>query len=55
MLKFEYDIHYLVMMHYESEICKRSSEAEGGESCIVEKLSLVFVSHVYSNTFVASQ
>ena len=28
-------------MHYEAEIYKPSSEAEGGESCIVENLRMV--------------
>ena len=28
-------------MHYDAEIDKRSSEAGGGESCIVENLCMV--------------
>ena len=31
-----------------------SSEAGGGESCIVENLCIVFVGHVPSNAFVTS-
>ena len=41
MLKSNYDMSYLVLIHYEAEICKRSSEAGGGESCIVENLCMV--------------
>ena len=41
MLKSDYDINYLVLIHYEAEICKQSSEAGGGESCIVENLCMV--------------
>ena len=36
MLKSDYNMNYLVLVHYEAEIYKRSSEAGGGESCIVE-------------------
>ena len=41
MLKSDYDMKYLVLIHYEAEICKWSSEAGGGESCIVENLCIV--------------
>ena len=41
MLKSDYDMIYLVLIHYEAEICKRSCEAGGGESCIVENLCMV--------------
>ena len=41
MLKSDYDMIYLVLIHYEAEICKRSSEAGGDESCIVENLCMV--------------
>ena len=34
-------MNYLVLIHYEAEIYKRSSEARGGESCIVENLCMV--------------
>ena len=37
----DYDMSYLVLIHNEAEIFKRSSEAGGGESCIVEKLCMV--------------
>ena len=43
MLKSDYDMIYLVLIHYEAEICKRSSEAGGGESCIVENLCMVLL------------
>ena len=36
-----YDMNYLVLIHYEAEICKRSSKTGGGESCIVEHLCIV--------------
>ena len=32
MLKSDYDMIYLVLIHYVAEICKRSSEVGGGES-----------------------
>ena len=41
MLKSDYDMNYLVSIHYEAEICKRNSEAGWGESCIVENLCMV--------------
>ena len=41
MLKCDYDMNYLVLIHYGAEICKRSSEAGGGELCIVENLCMV--------------
>ena len=41
MLKSDYNMNYLVLMHYEAEIYNRSSEAGGGESCIVENLCMV--------------
>ena len=41
MLKSEYNMNYLVLIHYEAEIYRRSSEAGGGESCIVENLCMV--------------
>ena len=41
MLKFDYNMNYLVLIHYEAEIYKRISEAGGGESCIVENLCMV--------------
>ena len=34
-------MNYLVLIHYEAEIYRRSSEAGGGESCIVENLCMV--------------
>ena len=37
----DYDMNYLVLIRYEAEICKRSSEAGGGESSIVENLCMV--------------
>ena len=37
----DYDMNYLVLTHYEAEICKRTSEAGDGESCIVENLCMV--------------
>ena len=40
-VKSYYDMNYLVLIHYTAKICKRSSEAGGGESCIVENLSMV--------------
>ena len=39
---------------YKAEICKRISEAGDDESCLVENLCMVFMSHVYGNAFVAS-
>ena len=41
MLKSDYNMNYLVLIHYEAEIYKRISEAGGGESCIVENLCMV--------------
>ena len=41
MLKSDYDMSYFGLIHYEAEIWKRSSEAGGGESCIVENLCMV--------------
>ena len=41
MLKSDYDMNYLVLIHYEAEICKLNAEAGGGESCIVENLCMV--------------
>ena len=41
MLKSDYNMNHLVLIHYEAEICKQSSEAVGGESCIVENLCMV--------------
>ena len=41
MLKSEYNMNYLVLIHYEAEIYKRSSEAGGSKSCIVENLCMV--------------
>ena len=41
MLKSNYDMNKVVLIHYEAEICKRSSEAGGGESCIVKNLCMV--------------
>ena len=35
------NMNYLVLIHYEAEIYRRSSEAGGGESCIVENLCMV--------------
>ena len=40
-LKSDYDMNYLVWIHYEAEICQRSSEAGRGESCIVKNLCMV--------------
>ena len=37
----DYDMIYLILIRYEAEICKWSSEAGGGESCIVENLCMV--------------
>ena len=48
MLKSDYDMNSLVFIHYEAEICKRSSDAGGGESCIVENISVI-VSYIYEN------
>ena len=42
MLKSDYNMKYLVLIHYEAEIYRRSSEAGGGETCIVENLCMVF-------------
>ena len=41
MLKSDYNMNYLVLIYYEAEIYRRSSEAGGGESCIVENLCMV--------------
>ena len=41
MLKSDYNMNYLFLIHYEAEIYRRSSEAGGGESCIVENLCMV--------------
>ena len=41
MLRSDYNMNYLVLIHYEAEIFKRSSEAGGGESSIVENLCMV--------------
>ena len=41
MLKSDYNMNYLVLIHYEAEIYKRSAEVGGGESCIVENLCMV--------------
>ena len=41
MLKSVYNMNYLVLIHYEAEMYKQSSEAGGGESCIVENLCMV--------------
>ena len=41
MLKSDYDMTYLILIHYEAEICEQSSEAGGGEPCIVENLCMV--------------
>ena len=41
MLKSDYNINHLVLIHYEAEIYKRSSEAGGGESCIVDSNAFV--------------
>ena len=43
MLKSDYNMNYLVLIHYEAEIHKRSSEAGAGESCIVENLCMVLL------------
>ena len=40
MRKSYYDINYLLLIYYEVKICKRSSEAWGGESCIVENYNM---------------
>ena len=40
-LKSDYDMNCLVLIHYKAEICKRSSEAGGCESCIEENLCMV--------------
>ena len=40
MLISDHDMNHLVFIHYESEIYKRSSEAGGGESYIIENLSM---------------
>ena len=40
-LKSDYDMNYLVLIHFEAKICKRSSEAGGGESCIVKNICMV--------------
>ena len=34
-------MNYLVLIHYEAEVYRRSSEAGGDESCIVENLCMV--------------
>ena len=54
MLKSDYNMNYLVLIHYEAEIYKWSSDAGGGESCIVKKSMHGFVGHVHSNAFVTS-
>ena len=41
MLKSDYNMNYMFLIHYEAEIYRRSSEARGGESCIVENLFMV--------------
>ena len=41
MLQSDYNMNYLVLIHYEAETYKPSSEAGGGESCIVENLCMV--------------
>ena len=39
MLKFDYDMNYLVLIHYKAEIFQRSPEAGGSEPYIVDALS----------------
>ena len=41
MLKSDYEMNYLVLIHNEAKICKRSSEAGAGEPCIVQNLCMV--------------
>ena len=41
MLQSNYNMNYLVSIHYEAKICKQSSEAGGDEPCIVENLCMV--------------
>ena len=41
LLKSHYEMNYLVLIHNEAKICKRSSEAGAGEPCIVQNLCMV--------------
>ena len=41
MLKSYYDMNHLILIHCEAEICKRNSEAGGGEPCIAENPCMV--------------
>ena len=47
MLKSDYDINYLVLVHNETEVCKQSSEAGVDEPGIVENLCMFFLGHVH--------
>ena len=47
-IKSYYDIDYLVLIHYEDEICKQGSEAGGDELIHSYKHMHGFVSHVHS-------
>ena len=41
MLKSYHNMIELIMIHYDADICKQSSQAGGGEACIVENLCMV--------------